>query len=261
MVGASRKVVDMAKVYFRTGDGLRLAGILSRARPGNRVCIILCHGITVDKEEDGIFTELARKLVAAGFDVFRFDFRGHGESGGEDVEMTVSGEELDLEAAYRFLRGKGYARFGIVAASFAGGAVSFFAPRHQRQVRALVMWNALVNYGSAMWQRWLDGGNAERLRTKGFIVRHGFKIGRGVIDELKRIKPWKELRKLDIPVLFVHGDRDASVPYADSVRYSKMIGARLETIKGGTHGFHDSKRQSTQADEATIHFFLENLLG
>ncbi len=58
-----------------------------------RNCIILCHGITVNKEEGGIFTNLAKKLAKVGFAVFRFDFRGHGESEGDSINLTVTGEK------------------------------------------------------------------------------------------------------------------------------------------------------------------------
>ena len=69
------------KHYFKSGD-LILCGILTRPTKNTDKCIVLCHGITVDKDEGGIFTELARKLAEAGFTVFRFDFRGHEESEG-----------------------------------------------------------------------------------------------------------------------------------------------------------------------------------
>jgi alpha/beta superfamily hydrolase len=69
----------MAKIYFKNKDGLKLAGILEKPKSKTNTCIILCHGATVDKEEDGIFTDLSRKLSNAGFATFRFDFMGHGE--------------------------------------------------------------------------------------------------------------------------------------------------------------------------------------
>lgn len=245
------------RVRFRSSDGISLVGILERPKKKTDKCIILCHGITVDKEEDGIFTNLSAKLAKNGFAVFRFDFRGHGESGGKSINMTVLGEEKDLEAACGFLTDKGYRKFGIVAASFAGGAVSFFVPGHQNMVKALVLWNSLLNYGSGTWKRWLGGGNSAQLREKGYITRNGFKIGKKLLDEMRGLEPWKELKKLRIPIMFVHGDRDEAVPYADSVKYSKMLKAELNTIKGATHGFHDNKRQSDQADNVTIAFFLQ----
>jgi pimeloyl-ACP methyl ester carboxylesterase len=249
----------MAKIYFKNKDGLKLVGILSKSKAKNKTCIILCHGITADKEEDGIFTELAGKLSEAGFDVFRFDFRGHGESEGKSIDMTVSGEERDLEAAYKLLVDNGYARFGIVAASFAGGAASFFTPKHQDRVKALVLWNSVIDY-TALIPRWLaTSGGEEKLKNQGFIVRNRFRIGRKLFDEMSKLKPWKKLEKLSMPILFIHGDRDSKVPYSDSAKYAKMLNARLETIKGGEHGFHDDKRHSDQADKITINFFLENL--
>lgn len=247
------------KYFFKNEDNLKLCGILTKPNKNTKSCIILCHGITVDKEEDGIFTELAQKLAEDGFIVFRFDFRGHGESEGNSVDMTVRGEGRDLEAAYKFLINKGYNRFGIVAASFAGGAASFFTPKHQDKVRALVLWNSVINYTS-FYKRWLANGGREKLKRQRFIIRNNFKVGEQLFDETFKLKPWKELKKLSIPILFIHGDRDSKVPYADSVKYSKMLNAKLITIHGADHGFHDNKKQSEQADKATSEFFEEQFL-
>ena len=71
------------KIYFTNTDGLRLCGILTKPNKETQKCIVLCHGITYTKEEGGIFTELAKRLADNGFAVFRFDFRGHGESEGD----------------------------------------------------------------------------------------------------------------------------------------------------------------------------------
>lgn len=136
------------KFYFKTSDGLRLCGILSKPQNSTNRCIILCHGITADKEENGIFTNLAKELMESGFNVFRFDFRGHGESEGKSVDMTVLGEVKDLEATVNFLKEKGYKDFGILDASFAGGAISVFSFARKDIVKALVLWNALIDYRS-----------------------------------------------------------------------------------------------------------------
>lgn len=247
------------KIYFKNDDGLRLCGILTKPDKKINKCIILCHGMTVDKQEGGIFTELAQKLVNVGFVVFRFDFRGHGESEGNSLDITVAGEKRDLEAAYNLLIGKGYTIFGIVAASFAGGAVSFFTPEHQNKVGALVLWNSLINYTS-FYKRWLANGGRAKLKSQGYIVRNrNFKVGKKLFDEISKLKPWKELKKLKIPILFIHGDKDTKVPYEDSVKYAKMLNSRLETIHGAEHGFHDNKRHSDQADKAVADFFLKYL--
>lgn len=256
------------KVYFKTSDGLKLCGILSKPSKATDKCIILCHGITVDKEEDGIFTNLARKLCDSGFAVFRFDFRGHGESEGKSVDMTIAGEVSDLMAAVKFLQEKEYQEFGILCASFGGGAVSLFASKYQALVKALVLWNAAIDYEQWMnptlpWPvKYFGKPVFDRAEKFGFtkIGSRKFKIGKKLLDEINVLEPWKGLVNINSPILFVHGDQDSYVSYSDSVKYSKLFkNATLVTIEGGEHGFHDNPKHAEQADRKTIEFFLKNL--
>ncbi|MDD5192748.1 MAG: alpha/beta hydrolase [Candidatus Nanoarchaeia archaeon] len=254
------------RIIFKNADGLKLCGILSKSDYESNICIILCHGITVDKEEDGIFTNLAKEIVETNrFNVFRFDFRGHGESEGKSEDMTITGEKRDLEAAINLLKGRSYSRFGILAASFAGGAVCLYCGEHPEIPKALVLWNALIDYSSKInpvteWGKRYWGKPAfDRVKKQGYteIGSRKFKVGKEFMSEIKNLKPWKELKKLNIPILFVHGDKDAHIPYGDSVKYSKMFKKGLATIKGAEHGFHDNKEDAEEANNATINFFYE----
>lgn len=255
------------KIFFKTSDGLRLCGILSKPRNPTNNCIVLCHGITVDKEELGAFTNLAKKLGDAGYNVLRFDFRGHGESFGSSVDMTIKGETEDLEAAVKFLQKKGFREFGIVAASFGGGPVAFYTAKHQNIVKAIVLWNALIDYASGAattpWSKKYWGKPAfDRVKKYGFteIGSRKFKIGRNLMFEIGTLKPWKELLKLETPVLFVHGDADTHVSCKDSVKYSKLVkNGTLVIIKGAEHGFHGDPKHAEEADKATIEFFSKNM--
>ncbi|MCG2717412.1 MAG: lysophospholipase [Nanoarchaeota archaeon] len=257
------------KLFFKNKDDLELCGVLTEPKEKTDNCIVLCHGISVDKNEyANVFGNLAKKLSKKGLSVFRFDFRGHGESEGDSVDITVMGEERDLEAAIRFLKSKGYSSFGILAASFAGGAASFFVPEHQDIVKALVFWNPSLKYDKFFdpklpWQKKYFGEPAiQRITEQGFtkIGSSGFKVGKALFDEVRCLKPWKELEKIKIPVLFIHGDKDSYVDYNDSVKYSKLPkNSSLKTIKNAEHGFHDNGPDEEEADNLTINFFLENL--
>ena len=251
------------KVYFDSTDGLKLCGVFTYPNIKTNKCVILCHGITVDKDEDGIFTGLARKLANAGFAVFRFDFRGHGESEGNSVDMTVKGETEDIEFAVKYLESKTFSKFGLVAASFSGGAASFFTPKHQDVVKALILWNSLIDYNSHIntttpWSKKNWGEPAfNRAEKYGFteIGSRKFKAGRNLMHEIKSLKPWKQLLSITVPILFVHGDKDTYVPYEDSVKYSKLVkNGSLIVIKGAEHGFHDRKEDAEAADKATVEF-------
>ena len=257
------------KVYFENSDGLRLCGIFSEPNNKTRKCIVLCHGIgNVDKDEDGIFVQLSQALAIMGFGVFRFDFRGQGESEGKQIDMTITGEKRDLESAVNFLKEKGYIYFGILGASFAGGAVSLYARENSNIVKALVLWNALIDYSSIInpvtkWGKKYWGRPAfDRAEQFGFteIGTSKYKAGKKLMDEIKILKPFEELISLDLPILFVHGDRDTYIPYSDSVKYSSLMkNAKLETIHGAEHGFNGNPKDAKKVNEVTIKFFQEYL--
>jgi uncharacterized protein len=173
-----------------------------------------------------------------------------------------------LEAAVIFLQDLGYKDFGITATSFGGGAVSLFVAENKNIIKAIAFWNALIDYRSILeptlpWLKQNFGKEQmEKLEKQNYIEvgSRKFKIGKVLFDELRELKPFKKIQNLDIPILFVHGDKDSYVPYEDSVKYSKLFkNAKLEIIKGGEHGFHNNKKDSDRADEITIQFFLEHI--
>ena len=203
------------------------------------------------KDEDGIFVELAENLTNNGFAVFRFDFGGHGESDGDSVDLTVTGRERDLAAVIKFLQGPGYENFGITVTSFGGGAVSLFIAENRKLIKAVVFWNHAIDYRSILepelaWPKKNLGPEAmEKLRKQGHIEigSRKFKVGKALFAEIKQSEPLKKIKKIEIPTLFIHGDKDSYVPCEDSVKYSKLLkNAGLEIIKGGEHGFHNKKK-------------------
>lgn len=255
------------RIIFKNKDGLKLIGILDRPKNKTKTCIILSHGFGVDKDEKGRFIELKNKLIKAGFAVFRFDYRAHGESGGDAMDLTFSGEKEDLEAAHKLLLNKGYTKFGIVGASFSGGSVSLFMANHQKDFRALVLWYPRINL-ITMYKVWLAGKEKENLKMHGFIERKkGFNVSRKLFDETLKIKPINELKKLKIPIMFVHGNKDTKVPYKESKQYAKVLNVELVTIKGGFHGWDNIGRSKgkaniehlKQAVNATVEFFIKTL--
>jgi pimeloyl-ACP methyl ester carboxylesterase len=66
-------------VRFRSFDGTSLRGMMLRTpnRSAYRGCVVFCHEYGSDMYSCARY---ARPLVETGFDVFTFDFRGHGDS-------------------------------------------------------------------------------------------------------------------------------------------------------------------------------------
>ena len=238
---------EESKVFFKTADGIKLCGILNHSSNSEKI-VVLCHGLGYDKNEKVNFIKLAKKLVEDGFDVFRFDFRGHGESGGTSLDVTIEKETTDLTSVISFLKKVGYRKFAILAESFSGAPAIFYSIHHQDSVTTLILWNSLINYHNFVkpelpWaKKYFNEKAIKNSHKKGYLeIGSGkFKISLELYQEMKRTQPWKTLLKLKIPILFIHGTKDSIVSYEDSKKYSEMHkSATLETIEGAEHGFHE----------------------
>lgn len=226
-----------------------------------RGVVLLVHGITVDMDEGGgMFVRLADRLVAAGFDVVRFSFRGHGASGGTPEGMTIAGECLDLQAAMAAVdqRFPGQ-RFSIVAASF--GAVSVaLSLSWVGGLHRLVLWNPVLDLSHTFLAPELAWGienfgpdQQKMLQDKGFLLVDGeFKLGRVLFLEFARYRPLDALLASQTAALVVHGDRDESVSYDIAAEFARSRpDTTLHTVVGSDHGF-DSREREDEAIEVTV---------
>lgn len=252
--------------YIKNNDGLKLSCILSTPEKKTNKCVILCHGITSDKNEEGIFKKLADALVLSGYSVMRFDFRAHGGSEGDGLNLTLSGEVSDLKSIIDFLK-KDYLEFAVITASFGTAPVSLYAFQNN-VIKALVLWSPVLNFieffepSTAWFKKYFGKIAEENIKENGYteVGSRRFKISENFFKELKNSdNPFENLMKLNIPILFVHGDKDRYVSYDDSVKYSKMTkGSELKTIKEGGHVFHESDDHAKEAIEASIEFLFRN---
>lgn len=223
------------RIEFASKDGTRLAGILDIR--SEKKCVIICHGIGGNSEE-ALYENLAKKFTSSGLSAFRFDFRGHSKSGGRIEDMTVSGEKEDLESAFNYLKKEGYTSIGILAASFAGGAVSLFLSEHNKDenIKAVVMWGAMVSYGE-----------------NGFSInRPTLKTGTRLLQETRGLRPLEALRGIDTPILIIHAKGDQIVKYGPNAQAAKrLLGKKAELLAIDTneHGLENQEYAYQEADK------------
>lgn len=259
----------MKKVTFKTTDNLTLTGVFDfpDKNVDEKKIIILAHGITVDKNEGGVFVELSNFLTKSGYTTFRFDFRGSGESDGESVDMTISGEIDDLTSAINYIEKKGYSKIALLAASFGGSIASFYVSKNQDKLQALCLWNPVLNYEhtfvkpTVSWIIDKVGHMKNEISSKGWTVlgSRKFIIGKKLWNEFLELEPYKELKKILIPTLIIHAKEDSYVPYADSEQYiNSLKNGELITVTNGEHGFHGKENGEEVAQKETLAFLKEN---
>lgn len=253
------KSLRVQDVNIRTPDGLLLDGTLRR-RPESSRGIILCHGMTVGRDEEGILVRSERLLNHLGFSTLRFDFRAHGRSGGEPIrDFTVSGQLRDLRCACRYMQDSGLDVEGIVAASFGASIAAIYAGRFSSRLEMLVLANPVLSYRHTFldpdspWARRNFLGFRQQLKRQGFVGIQGstFQIGPRFFREIARYDPAHALGRYRGHLLIIHGDRDTKVSYLHSVRcFDELLNPKktLRIVEGAEHGFHTEPYESRVTD-------------
>lgn len=261
-----------SQISFHSVDGFRLDGTLRKSDSETKHAILLVHGITVTREEHGIYTEFAKKLDELSATSLRFDLRCHGSSEGKSEELTLLGVINDIDSAVKEIRKNvpSDVPLTIIAASFGGGLSAYWASEHIDEIHSLVLLNPLLDFGSRMLFSkpfWNNGKlsleGIETLKKQGWLPHRNFKMGRELINELLYIKPYEKMDKLHIPVLTIHGDHDSMIPFEITKKYCTSNNqCSFVTIKGADHGFKNPEdKDFTHPD--TIRFrriVFENIL-
>ena len=251
------------KIFYSSSNNIKLCGLLSKENNSKKI-VVLCHGFSGDKREKKSFDALVEKLRENNLNSFRFDFRSHGESSGNEWEMTISGELDDLTASIELLKNKGYDEFVLLGASFGAGIVSLLDYTQFENIKALVLWYGAFDFKDPRNQTFSDD-KWEIAKKDGYytlLKKTGVtrKIGLNLFNEVNKFKPYENLNKLELPLLFVHGTIDTSVPPELSIETAaKCKNAKVELIEGGWHTFDNSKEALNNAIEKSIVFIKNNL--
>ena len=224
------------RVTFSNARGLTLVGDL---RTGGPDSIVIAHGFTGDRHEEGRLDRAAEALHADGFTTLNFDFAGSGES--DDVPITLSGEAEDLRAALGFARERGAKRVGILA--FSLGALVTAHVCATEPVDATVFWSP-VSAPMPDPTVWYSREQLEELERTHFITwgkdtgpRRQLVIDGRHLDERRSFDRAAVIGAIKIPVLVLHGMRDEIVPCDDSRTLMPLLpnGSRLKVVRGIGH--------------------------
>jgi uncharacterized protein len=137
--------VPYETVSFTTADGILLKGWLVKPahRHARTPAIIICHGVGANKSD---FTEFAVSLLQRGYIVLLFDFRGHGESGGNHTSLGYH-EQKDIMAALDLLKARpeiDSGHIGIYGFSM-GGSAAILAAAQTKAFSAVVVDSAFTS--------------------------------------------------------------------------------------------------------------------
>lgn len=244
--------LPLEEVRFDSRDGIALGGWLT-GEGGRRPVIVFCAGMFGSMDGD---TKLLPPLIAAGFDVLQFDWRGHGISAGGRNTLALR-ETLDLLGAIDYLQSRGVRRMGLLGFSMGGGVALRVAAEDER-VACVVCDGGFVDIGHAF-----EGYVRERTRLP---VRPLLWLAMRMAEwrlgtPLREASPLPHVARISPrPVCFIYGDADPIVPRADQDAIYAACGEpkslwRVESV--GHREIHE--KQPAEYVERVIGFFKRYL--
>ena len=173
-----------------------LSAVLHRA-PGKRL-VILCHGFTGSKQENGrLFVLTARALQKAGLNALRFDFGGSGDSSGLFSEMTPNTQIRDALDVLAWAQRR-YTKIAFLGLSFGGATTICASQQARRKPDALLTWSSVP---SLRW--WNSTPPAAWPREK-----NPLDVGPAFFKDRSKVDVPEAYVALDIPRLQIQGDND-----------------------------------------------------
>jgi fermentation-respiration switch protein FrsA (DUF1100 family) len=211
------------RVEFVTGDGVKLAGWWIPATvesPGarawdmaGRTTAIICPGLAAGKANEFV---LARRFVPGGLNVLLFDFRGHGESGGQ---LTGYGalEKEDVLAAVKWVRECHPAQSEkVVGVGISTGAVALLdaavdPSAEGSAIGAIATYAAYDDFHKLITDATEFYFRPPMPKLVEWLGLPFASVHAGV--DLKQIAPERTISRLwPRPVLFIHGEQDEIIP-------------------------------------------------
>jgi fermentation-respiration switch protein FrsA (DUF1100 family) len=211
--------LDYTEVDFASrADGVPLKGWFVPAAGGNKgLTVIMAHGYRNNRAQQNVpGLQVAERLSKEGFDLFMFDFRGHGESGGKFVSVGQH-EMKDLLGAIDWVRQQGTPGQPVALLGFSMGAsTSLMAAAAEPAVAGVVAdspFSNLYEYLQENLSVWSNLPNFPFTPTILAIMPPLLDVDPKAVDPRSAVD--------DIyprPILFIHSVEDGSIPYTESER-------------------------------------------
>lgn len=265
----------MEKLEERTSvilsnEGQKIFGILHQPLQAKKPPVVLfCHGMGGQKTgRFRVYVDLAERLIQSNIAVFRFDFRGSGDSEGQLSRMSIKGMLGDTGKVLEYLVKRpdlDANRLAIFGRSL-GASLALLASAEFGDIKSAALWAPLYDgdQWKEQWEQVLSGKMSEAdsreiRRVNGQVLTLDF------YKEMFSMPINEALLKLNkMPLLLIHGEVDTRIAIEHSEKYEKYrekTGAKQTKLVRLAHTDHDFSHTPERllAIDETVHWF-ENTL-
>ncbi len=226
----SSNIVPEYKVVSFKGDdkSIILKGWLFQTKNSDRA-VIFVHSYGNNRLQFGLETvDLIKEFLNKGFNVFTFDLRNSGESGGKDTTFGYN-EKKDVQAAISYVNAQGSRHITLLGFS-TGASASILAAAESKSVDAVIADSPYADLGaylSKSLNKWTNLPSFPFTKTISFSMEVT-----GDIDTAS-VSPLNALTASTPPnLLLIHGRGDPLIPVENSIelyqKYSAMNSSGAE---------------------------------
>ncbi|MBM7703796.1 alpha/beta hydrolase [Metabacillus iocasae] len=240
---------DYGMIYrdeqFLSADGeTQLKGWIIEPEGEAKATIIMAHGYHGNRQEIASgFLPLSQDLTQQGYRIVTFDFRNSGESEGTMTTVGVM-EQLDLLGVIKAVNDETSEPIVLYGISM-GGATSLLAASQSEDVQAVIADSPFSDLTSYLQENLPVWTNLPSFPFTPLILGVVPIIANLNPDDASPIEAVQHLK--NIPIFFIHGDGDKTIPYTES---EKMVKVSPTTFKfwvpersGHVQGYRDYREE------------------
>ncbi len=151
---------------------------------------------------------------------------GHGESGGNFEEITVTEGKNNILYAIKFLKKKGYKKIGLFGNSY-GGMAALLAAGKTKSLFVLLLKCPVSDYFGKLMAK-ITKTEVSNWKKKGWTMYHSsngktFKLNYSFFADPNNNKGYDAAKNVTCPTLIIHGNVDNVVPLQQSKKLKNRI--------------------------------------
>ncbi len=248
-------------VSYLNSRGKRVNGILTTPDSGEKFpCVVLCSHFTGFKELKHLHA-MSESFAQKGIASLRFDYSDC--MGTLDVscnDMTLTGYVLDLVSSLDFLDRQpeiDSTRLGAAGHSI-GAATAIIGASRDSRINALVSVAALAK---GEWEPLFDDNTIRAWKSKKYTIfntpkKGNIKIGYIFYENLMEYDGTEDVKKVVVPICFIHGSADKLLPikHSQALHKNAKNPKKLEKISGADHLFTKPEHEKKMIEVCTNWF-------
>ncbi len=209
--------------------------------------VVMLHDAPCNNRQshDALFGNLARMLSERGLPSVSFDFRGCGDSDGQQHDLTFKTMQEDLHCVMSWLaKEEGFKKVIFVACGLGVAPLLTFLNLKDSGFKTLALtlfWPALDPYSTSVFKAYLEHGATKDKDGNDLpYFEYGHhRIGLSLFNQLRQLDPIATLKHNKAPILIQQGTADDTVPLHQIDTVREMAGCEyldIQLFEGGTNG-------------------------